>query len=152
MRTLVIIFLFSQALFPLASEAEEEKKEFNKICPFNEHYIKFDRAYHECSHGFVNGSCDLFLKELAKLLPEYDCQRSFDKKGTVPAIWLAGGATEDFYGLLFKIASGNGFYSEKWFTASRLKAREICLSSEFRKVLDGHMAEEYFPLIDSMKP
>jgi len=126
--------------------------EFNKICPFNDLYPPLDKAYHECSNGYVNGSCLTFIKTLAKLLPEYDCQRSFDKTYIVPAVWLAGAASEDFYELLYDLASGKKkMYSGDWYQSARGQAKKLFLSKEFKSVLDGSMAEEYFPLIKAME-
>ncbi len=152
----IFIILALASCSALAREAPGNMKEFNKLCPFKEHYIAMDRAYHDCAHGFGNARCDVFLEELHILLPEYDCQRSFDsnagKNHIVPAIWLAGsGAIEDFYSLLYKLASNDTFFNHTRFKTTKSRARVIFLSPEFRNTLDGHVAQEYFPRIESMR-
>jgi hypothetical protein len=104
----------------------------NLDCPAPALLPQLDSAYHECNHGFQNGSCDRFVDLLRQLLPRFDCQRSFDTS-PVPALWLADSAAmEDYVHLL-----------------SRLKipaAKTLFGSTEFREILDGALAEEYGPL------
>lgn len=104
----------------------------NIACPANKVLPELDANYHECSHGFENGSCQRFVQLLKTLLPKFDCQRSFDTS-PVPAVWLANDAAfEDYVNLL-----------------SRLKdkdAKQLFASAAFRDTLDGAMAEEYGPL------
>jgi len=125
----------------------------NGQCPIPEIYIDTDRSYHECANGHVKkgASCDLFLEKLEQILPRYDCKRSFDT-GPVPAIWLFGAASEDYIRLLYELASGsNPMYSDNWFADESARAKAIFLSEEFRAVLDGAMAEEYYPLIKKVR-
>ncbi len=122
-------------------------------CPYPEIYFEIDQAYHECNNGYVKkgASCDLFVEKFKELLPKYDCKRNFDT-GPVPAIWLFGAASEDYIELIYELAKG---YENKtdhdWFENERKRARDIFLSDEFRAVLDGSLAEEYFPLIEQLK-
>jgi len=54
--------------------------------------------------------------------------------------------------LLYELVSGkNQTFDGKWFAKEKDRARAIFLSPEFRDVLDGHMAEEYFPLIEALR-
>ena len=65
-----------------------------------------------------------------QLLPEYDCQRSFDTS-PVPAIWLAGDEKlESYVDLLARLKSPD---AEALFGGEML-----------RGVLDGHLAEQYY--------
>ena len=125
----------------------------NEGCPFPDIYIEIDQSYHECVHGDARkgASCDLFLKDLKQLLPKYDCKRSFDT-GPVPALWLFGAADEDYIKLLYELASGsNSMYTDNWFANETARAKAIFLSEEFRAVLDGTMAEEYYPLVEKLR-
>ena len=123
----------------------------NDRCPFPEIYVETDRSYHECANGQKGASCELFLKKLEQILPRYDCKRSFDTS-PVPAIWLFGAASKDYIVLLYELASGaNPMYSSNWFADVSASARVIFLSKEFRTVLDGAMAEEYYPLIEKVR-
>jgi hypothetical protein len=113
-------------LVPLAASAA------NVTCPAGKLLPELDANYHECSHGFQNGSCHKFVQIFAQLLPKFDCQRPFDT-APVPALWIGNSAApEDYVHLL-----------------SRLKnpeAIKLFSSAQFRAVLDGAMAEEYVPL------
>jgi hypothetical protein len=104
----------------------------NVTCPASKLLPDLDANYHECSHGFQNGSCNKFVQIIAQLLPKFDCQRPFDI-ASVPALWIGNSAAfEDYVHLL-----------------SRLKnpeAIKLFSSAQFRAVLDGAMAEEYVPL------
>ncbi len=146
--------LLSAATFAMAKDVSDNTLESNRNCPFKTRYIKLDMAYHECIKGFSNGSCDRFIEEIKIFLPEYDCQRSFDsvqgKEYFVPAIWKTGAAQEDYTSLLYKLASSDEFYKEEWFETARRKAKEVLLSREFKNTLDGHLAEEYIPLIEGI--
>ncbi len=143
-RVLVLLFLFSSSAVNIAKADQ---------CPFPYIYVEFDRAYHQCVNGQVRKgeSCDCFVENIEKLFPKYDCKRSFDT-GPVPAIWLFDAAFEDYIKLLYELATGkNRTFDGKWFAKEKAKARTILLSPEFRAVLDGHMAEEYFPLIEALR-
>ena len=101
----------------------------NVECPAAKLGPVLDAAYHECSHGFENGSCDRFIETFARLLPKFDCQRSFDI-APVPAVWLLNDAAfEDYVHLLSKMKAK--------------PARKLFGSPEFRDVLDGALAEDY---------
>lgn len=106
--------------------------EANAECPARQLLPELDANYHECNHGFETGSCLKFIHTFERLLPKFDCQRSFDTS-PVPAVWLAGDAAlEDYVHLL-----------------SRLKepgAQELFASTAFRAILDGALAEQYLPL------
>lgn len=106
-------------------------REFNVTCPANELLPKLDLAYHRCNNGRQE-SCESFVTFFRQALPEYDCQRDFDKDYVVSVLWLADAADEDYTRLL-----------------SRLKlphAQQLFASPEFRDVLGGALAEEYGPL------
>jgi hypothetical protein len=147
MRFIAALFLaFVASAF--ASEAPREMNQFNVICPAPKLLPALDAAYHECSKGFGNGSCERFVETFKQLIPEYDCQRSFDKNYIVPAIWLAGsGALEDYIALLARMTSRKDkMFSDKWFRQATTDAKQLFGSEAFQSVLDGHMAEEYGPL------
>ena len=148
MRNFIVALV---SLFLFASSAAAIAK--NDQCPFQDIYIEFDRAYHQCVNGQVRKgeSCNRFVENIEKLFPKYDCKRSFDTE-PVPVIWLFDAAAEDYIRLLYELASGtNRTFDGQWFVNEKAKARAIFLSSEFRAVLDGHMAEEYYPLIEGMR-
>ena len=141
--------LVSMLLFVSSSIAVAKAEQ----CPFPDIYIEFDRSYHQCINGQVRKgvSCDRFVENIEKLFPRYDCKRSFDT-APVPAIWLFDVAMEDYIKLLYELASSkNKTFDGQWFTKEKTKARAIFLSPEFRAVLDGHMAEEYYPLIERVR-
>lgn len=73
-----------------------------------------------------------FVSLLRKVLPEYDCQRPFDRGYIVPALWLADAAAEDYVRLLSRLDFP--------------EARHLFASKEFREALDGALAEEFGPL------
>jgi hypothetical protein len=101
----------------------------NVECPVPRLAPSLDASYHECSHGFQDGSCDTFVEVFSKLLPRFDCQRDFDN-APVPAVWLIDEAAfEDYVHLLSKMKT----------TA----ARKLFGSAAFRSVLDGALAEDY---------
>lgn len=145
-RYLKIFIVF---MFIIATNANSE----NSSCPYPEIYIEIDQAYHECVNGYVknNASCDLFLDKINLLFPRHDCKRSFDT-APVPAIWLFGAASDDYCRLLYHLAIGKkGKFDSHWYSNASEKAKKIFLSEEFKSVLDGAIAEEYFPLIEQMK-
>ena len=104
----------------------------NIDCPAEKVMRELDASYHECNHGYQNGSCKKFVSIVKQLLPKYDCQRKFDQ-GPVPALWLANpAAVEDYVYLLSQMKDSD--------------ARALFASEEFRAVLDGALAETYVPL------
>lgn len=104
----------------------------NVTCPASKLLPELDASYHECSHGFQNGSCQKFVQIFAKLLPKFDCQRPVDTD-SVPALWMGNSAaSEDYVHLLSRLKNS--------------EAVKLFSSAEFRAVLDGAMAEEYVPL------
>ena len=117
----------------LASEAPSNMTQFNVKCPAPLLLPKLDAAYHECGHELAGKNCDTFVSLFKQLLPEYDCQRSFDhsaeKDYIVPAVWLAGAAHEDYVHLLSTLKQHN--------------ARCLFGSAKFRATLDGALAEDY---------
>ena len=117
----------------LASEAPSNMTHFNVKCPAPLLLPKLDAAYHECGHELQGKNCDTFVSLFKQLLPEYDCQRSFDhtaeKNYVVPAVWLAGAAHEDYVHLLSRLKQHN--------------ARCLFGSAKFRATLDGSLAEDY---------
>ena len=141
-RIITTLFLLSS----LASAGEQE-------CPYPEKYIEIDRAYHQCANGQVGkgASCELFLEEVVTLFPRYNCKRSYDTEA-VPAIWLFDAASEDYIKLIYELAAkSNPIFGGQWFVKESSQAKQIFLSTEFKSVLDGHIAEQYYPLIESLK-
>ena len=98
-------------------------------CPAHKLLPTLDTSYHECSHGFDNGSCATFIETFKKLLPTYSCKRSFDTS-PVPAVWLADDAALEDY---VKLLSG----------MKEPAARKLFGSEVFRAILDGALAEDY---------
>jgi len=133
------LFAIIGALLSLTVQAEP-----NRECPAAKLLPEIDSAYHEGSHGFVNGSCELFVTTFRQLIPKYDCQRAFDNS-PVPAIWLANSAAvEDYLKLLSRLAAKNDrVLSGQWFSKACSMAKELFGSAEFRDVLDGSLAEDY---------
>ena len=129
---LVMVVLFPSGVLP---------EELNLRCPFQSTFVPFDLAYHSCSNGHVKdqGSCGTFVELFQKLIPRYDCARSFDT-GPVPAIWLAeGGAVEDYVRLLHRLAIREAPYDAKWFEKPSTEGKRLFGSPEFRTILDGHL-------------
>lgn len=88
-RFLVVAAVPMLASMPLsaarAKEAPPAMKRFNVECPAPRECTQLERERRACESG---KSCDGFLAAMKRLLPEYDCQRPFDRKYIVPAIWL----------------------------------------------------------------
>jgi len=122
-------------------------------CPAKSLLPKLDYAYHECSNGYANGSCDEFVRVFEELIPEYNCQRSFDN-APVPAIWLAGSAPlEDYIELIYHLAiNKDGFYDYFKYDRAKSEAKRMFTSDEFfLTVIDGALAEEYGPLVIKLR-
>ena len=104
---------------------------FNKTCPASKLLPRLESAYQSCLSKDRAG-CDRFVAVYRKLLPEYDCQRSFDATPSVnyivPAIWLSK-EHEKYVELLSKLNSR--------------PAQELFGSPAFRRTLDGYIAEMY---------
>jgi hypothetical protein len=155
------LLLASAMMIPCATafavEAPPGMSQFNVTCPTSKVLPVMDRAYHECSNGFVNGSCETFIESFRQLIPEYDCQRPFDATQTknyiVPAVWLAGdGALEDYVRLLSRLSSTKDkTLTPKYFSKAIMSARELFGSKQFQRVLDGAMAEKYLPISRSVE-
>jgi hypothetical protein len=133
----VALFLLPslQASTALAREAPAGMTQFNQTCPAERVAREFDRAYHQCRNGYENGSCQRFVVLFKELLPEYDCQRPFDKANgkvyIVPAIWMLGDAEhEDYVELLSKM--------------KQPQAQALFASKEFRATLDAALAERFW--------
>lgn len=112
-------------------KAPDGMRVFNVTCPAKEILPKLDLAYHRCHNGRQD-SCAEFVALFTKVLPEYDCQRSFDRGYIVPALWLADAADEDYIRLLSRLTLP--------------EAKKLFASETFRDVLDGALAEEFGPL------
>jgi hypothetical protein len=151
LKATIVILLVTVSTPLIASEAPPDMQRFNVTCPASKLLPVLDQTYHECSNGFVNGSCERFVETFRQLLPEYDCQRSFDatptKKYIVPAIWLAGdGALDDYVRLLWRMSSSKDkMFSSRWFQEASAEAKKLFGSNEFRNILDGALAELYLP-------
>jgi hypothetical protein len=83
-------------------KAPAGQREFNVRCPAKELLPKLDLAYHRCNNG-RRDSCESFVTLFRQALPEYDCQRSFDRGYVVPVVWLADAASEDYIRLLSRL-------------------------------------------------
>jgi hypothetical protein len=129
MKYLLLSFFLSFNI--QAKPAPKNMKEFNKTCPTpklcNELYSEKEACEKKDS-----GACDRFVNVLRKALPEYDCQRDFDKsngqKYIVPAIWLCDGH-DSYLDALSKLKTKN--------------AKKLYGSKLFRNALDGASAEEH---------
>jgi len=122
-------------------------------CPFPGKYIEIDRAFHQCTNGQVRkgASCEFFIENVALLFQKYDCKRSFDTE-PVPAIWLFDAASEDYIRLIYEMSSrSKPVFQGRWFDNEISLAKELFLSHELKSVLDGDLAEQYFPLIESVR-
>lgn len=87
-------------------------------------------------------SCEDFVSTFRKLIPEYDCQREFDRTPTknyiVPAIWLAGDIElENHVRVLASLKLE--------------RARRLFGSPEFRKILDGYLAGEFLEVSETIQ-
>lgn len=143
------IICCSCSALSLSAEAPPSMTVFNKACPSVKLAPVIDHAYHECANGYMNGSCETFIRTFRELIPTYDCQRPFDSTPTkqyiVPAIWLSGTAElEDYVKLLARMADPKDWLFSKP-DLSKVTAQGVALfgSKEFRSVLDGDLAEEY---------
>lgn len=149
-RIMAVTVLYASSAFTVAAEAPPDMKTFNQTCPAKKLAPVIDHAYHECSNGYMNGSCEIFISTFQQLIPIYDCQRAFDSTPTkqyiVPAIWLSGSAElEDYVKLLARMADPKDWlFSKPDMTNIAAKGSMLFGSKEFRSVLDGALAEEYF--------
>jgi hypothetical protein len=152
LKTVSIILVLVASVPLLASEAPRDMRQFNVTCPASKLLPFLDANYHECSNGFVNGSCEMFVDIFRELLPEYDCQRTCDSSPTknyiVPAIWLAGDAAlRDYIHLLWRMSSSKDkVFTKEDFYRTTEEAKRLFGSKEFRNILDGHLGETYRPL------
>jgi hypothetical protein len=121
------LLTFSATSF--SAEAPKDMKEFNKTCPAPTLCKQIQQEMETCK---TKKSCEAFLTSYKKLLPQYDCQRPFDRTATknyiVPAIWLCEDH-EELLGFLSKMKSKN--------------AQKLFGSSALRSSLDGELAENY---------
>lgn len=138
MKTIMTLCLLLLLASNFVEAEQSDTTELNKTCPAQQLCPDLEKYYQVCRKNPTTKSCMNFIETMKKLSPVYDCSRSFDKGGIVPAIWLCGenrrqsGAdyTESYYELLFKL---------------KIKeAKEYFASPLFRSVLDGSMAEEYY--------
>ena len=144
------IFLFtaftaSSVRVPLiVTRAFASEGQSNVPCPASKLLPALDAAYHQCSHGFENDSCESFVQTFGQLLPKYDCRRSFDNDA-VPAVWLAGDAElDDYVHLLWRLSSSTDkMLAENRFSKATNDAKKLFSSKEFRNILDGELAEDY---------
>ena len=122
-----------------AREAPAEMTTFNQVCPAPELLPRLEAEYQSCLREQRAG-CDAFVDTYRKLLPEYDCQRSFDATPRVnyivPAIWLSRDH-EKYVALLSKLKSKS--------------ARGLFASPEFRRTLDGYVAEMYLEKSEALE-
>ena len=151
LKAVAIILILVASAPLLAKEAPRNMRQFNVTCPAPKLLPVLDAAYHECNNGY-EGSCERFVETFRQLLPEYDCQRSFDATPTqnyiVPAIWLAGDAAlEDYIRLLSRMSSSkDNLFTKGDFQRATDEAKKLFGSKEFRNILDGCLAEEFLSL------
>ena len=121
------------SLSVVAREAPSQMSRFNQTCPAPRLLPELERSYQACVANRAN-ACERFVVVFKQLLPEYDCQRSFDVtpkgKYIVPAIWLAD---DRLLGQYLELLAG----------LETGAARELFASPQFRAVLDGDFAEIY---------
>jgi hypothetical protein len=128
----------------LATFGAQSASSANISCPANNVAPQLDAAYHACSNGYIDGSCQRFLQAFNVLTGRYDCQRSFDT-APVPAVWLSPeGALDDYVRLVFQIATKPQF-KDKLYHGVQQEAHEFFTSKEFHGILDGALAEDYLP-------
>jgi hypothetical protein len=112
---------------------------FNQVCPAPRLLPRLEAEYQSCLREQGAG-CDAFVATYRELLPEYDCQRSFDATPRVnyivPAIWLSRDHAK-YIALLSKLKSE--------------PARELFASPEFRRTLDGYVAEIYLEKSEALE-
>jgi hypothetical protein len=131
-RALLVLLILQWASICAAADRKPgAARRFNVDCPAKDVLPKLDLEYHRCNHG-RRKSCELFVSLLRQVLPASDCQRPFDRDQVVPALWLADAAAEDYVRLLSRLTSP--------------EARRLFASDEFRRVLDGALAEEFGPV------
>ena len=126
--------LWLAAISAGATEAPPGVTHFNRVCPAPKLLPRLEMAHKSCV-AKKPSACAEFVQIFRQLLPEHDCQRPFDasptKNHVVPAIWLAGDRDlEKYVDLLSKLKIA--------------EARALFASAEFREILDGHLAEEYY--------
>ena len=135
-----LVFVLYFACTAWSGEIKASPGKFNVKCPASRLCPDLERYYQACLSTNESNACKAFVKTFRKLTPEYDCQRSIDhtptKDFTVPAIWLceeiqgSGAHVEKYINLLQKLKSDD--------------ARCFFASSDFRSVLDGYLAEEFY--------
>ena len=127
LMTLTLSFLVSFHLF--AKPAPAGMKEFNKKCPTPKMCTDLNEDMEACKK---KSACAQFVVHYKAVLPEYDCQRSFDstpkQEYVIPAIYLCEN-NEELLGFLAKLKTK--------------EARILFGSQELRDTLDGSVAEEY---------
>ena len=109
--------------------------ETTSTCPAKELCPRFSETLDKCEKNIKSNTCNDFIELYKKLVPRYDCKRSFDTN-PAPAVWLCDEGTtahpntfERGVALLSKLKSK--------------KARAFFGSPELRSTLDGDIAEEY---------
>lgn len=136
------IFLFLACAVKLAStpvsfgsEVSAGPRNTVRRCPANELCPKFIQLIYSCKNDRQSKACDSFIDTFRKLVPRFDCQRSFDT-APVPAVWLCDEletsyprAHERAVELLSKIKSQ--------------KAQTFFGSNDLRSTFDGALAEDY---------
>ena len=117
----------------VADEAPPGMTKFNVDSPAPRLCKILEASYLGCLKGLTH-SCETFIDAYWQATPKYDCQRPFDatptRKYIVPAVWLCGSAEGEQYVNL----------------VARLKtppAQRLFASLEFRRTLDGALAEEF---------
>ncbi len=125
-RHLVLLFTVL-VLAPLAASAQTTKP---SNCPAASLCESLHQQYLLASKGDKQATKE-FLVLFMKLVPKYDCMRSFDT-APVPAIWLCGDDIQ-FEAYCQFVADSEDRDLKRFFA-----------SPEFRSVLDGAVAEFYY--------
>lgn len=133
MRLLFFLMLSLPAAV-FAKAAPLGMTQFNKSCPAPAECEKLREAQNQCRSkaGEVHEACHEFIQIYRRLLPEYDCERPEDynpqQPQVVPALWLCQNFEE----------------ATQWLSQMKSKgARRLFGSENFRRILDGDMAEAY---------
>ncbi len=132
-----LIFIFLSASTAAAQVSSSNMNKFNVTCPSEELCPQMEKEYQECYKNRQSSACTAFLQTFKKLLPTYDCHRSFDTD-SVPAVWLCEGQRAD---------DKRGELEDYVELLSQLKTQEsnrLFGSEKFRQILDGALAEDYY--------
>ena len=131
---LIFCLLFPWSFNSFGDEAPPGMRKFNMNCPARKLCPELDSHYQLCKNNPNSKACLKYIGIFKKLIPTYDCQRSYDHTSTkdyiVPAFWLCDKEKLwDYIELLSKLDDQD--------------AQEFFASSDFRSILDGELAEGF---------